>query len=93
MMCACVSLSRALLRASSRFFFALSLVDKKISEFLTLIFRAKHAHPQSQRRKKRHDFLTPHRVDVVVVLQVLDFVVFSLVFVDDAMQSRRGGDR
>lgn len=92
MMCACVSLSRALLRASSRFF-ALSLVDKKISEFLTLIFRAKHAHPQSQRRKKRHDFLTPHRVDVVVVLQVLDFVVFSLVFVDDAMQSRRGGDR
>lgn len=88
MMCVCVSPSRA---SSLLRFFVLSVskVDKKRYQqqiFPTLIFRAK--------RKKKHDILTPHRVDVVVVLQVLDFVVVSLFFVDDAMQSRRRiGDR
>lgn len=88
--CVCVYLRRALLRffASSLSLSSVSKVDKKRYHqqiFPTLIFRSK--------RKKKHVILTPHRVDVVVVLQVLDFVVVSLVFVDDAMQIRRIGDR
>ena len=87
--CVCVSPSRA---ASLLRFFALSLslyqkwIKRDISDFpdTNLSFA---------KRKKKHVILTPHRVDVVVVLQVLDFVVVSLVFVDDAMQIRRIGDR
>ena len=91
-LCVCVSPSRAssLLRffASSLSLSSVSKVDKKRYQqiFPTLIFL--------RETKKKHVILTPHRVDVlVVVLQVLDFVVVSLVVVDDAMQIRRIGDR
>ena len=88
--CVCVYLRRALLRffASSLSLSSVSKVDKKRYQqiFPTLIFL--------RETKKKHVILTPHRVDVlVVVLQVLDFVVVSLVVVDDAMQIRRLGDR
>jgi hypothetical protein len=84
-LCVCISVARFFASSLS---LSVSKVDKKRYHqqiFPTLIFRAK--------RKKKHVILTPHRVDVVVVLQVLDFVVVSLVFVDDAMQIRRIGDR